>query len=224
MMWSILALGALEKLLNRIIDLDAISRIKLNELQGQMLRVVIDAPNLSVDVYFDQDKLRIEPTAMGQATQVSIFEQRPFDAKSAHQTATATLHSKDVIELFKLFNSSDDEIGNIPLQGDYHLLFSLKDILANLELDLAAQLSPWIGPTLAHEIGKIQNLPKQLVKTTKNAQSMLSEGLKEDSGLFAGRWQVEDIQQGTRKLLQDIERIEAKLEALNRQVDSKRKI
>lgn len=223
-MWSVLALGAFEKLFNRIIDLDAISRIKLNQLQGQMLRVVIDTPNLSVDIYFDQDKLRFEPTAMGQANQVSIFEQRPFDVQHAHQIATTTLHNKDVVELLKLLNSSDSEIGNIPLQGDYHLLFNLKAIMANLELDLAAQLSPWIGPTLAHEIGKIQNLPKQLIKTTKNAQSMLGEGLKEDIGLFAGHWQIEDLQQGTRKLLQDIERIEAKFEVLHRQLDNQSKI
>jgi ubiquinone biosynthesis protein UbiJ len=50
-MWSILALGAVERIIHHVIDLDAITRIQLNQLQGQLLRVVIDSPQLSVDVF-----------------------------------------------------------------------------------------------------------------------------------------------------------------------------
>ena len=56
-MWSILALGAVERIIHHVIDLDAITRIQLNQLQGQLLRVVIDSPQLSVDVFFDENKL-----------------------------------------------------------------------------------------------------------------------------------------------------------------------
>ena len=64
-MWSILALGAVERIIHHLIDLDALTRIQLNQLQGKMLRVVIDSPQLSVDVFFDQEKVRLEPTATG---------------------------------------------------------------------------------------------------------------------------------------------------------------
>ncbi len=64
-MWSILALGAVEKLIHHVIDLDAITRIQLNQLHGKMLRVVLDSPQLSVDVFFDDNKVRLEPTATG---------------------------------------------------------------------------------------------------------------------------------------------------------------
>lgn len=43
-MWSILALGAVERIIHHLIDLDAVTRIQLNQLQGKMLRVVIDSP------------------------------------------------------------------------------------------------------------------------------------------------------------------------------------
>ena len=66
-MWSILALGAIERVIHHVIDLDAITRIQLNQLQGKMLRVVIDSPQLSVDVFFDENKVRLEPTVTGQA-------------------------------------------------------------------------------------------------------------------------------------------------------------
>jgi ubiquinone biosynthesis protein UbiJ len=64
-MWSILALGAVERIIHHVIDLDAITRIQLNQLQGQLLRVVIDSPQLSVDVFFDENKVRLEPTVTG---------------------------------------------------------------------------------------------------------------------------------------------------------------
>lgn len=219
-MWSILALGAAEAVINRVIDLDAITRLKLNELAGQCLRVIIDAPTMTVDVYFDQEKLRFEPTAMGQAQKTSIFEQRPFDPQYTVTEATATLHVADVASLLKLLLSKDDEIGNIPLQGDYHLLFSLKAIMAQVELDLAAHLSPWIGASLAHEIGKLQNIPKQFFNSAKSAEFIASDFLKEDAQIFAPRWQFDDLQQGTRKLNQEIDRLEAKLQFLEQKTSS----
>ena len=147
-MWSILALGAVERLIHHVIDLDAITRIQLNELQGKMLRVVIDSPQLSVDVFFDDNKVRLEPTITGQSDEPSIFEQRPFDKNQQVSEATATLQVKNVVELLKLLLA--DEVGNIPLQGDYHLLQDIQRIMQQAEPDLASHLSPWIGPALAH--------------------------------------------------------------------------
>lgn len=216
-MWSILALGMIETLTNRIIDLDAITRIKLNDLEGQCLRVVIDSPTLTVDAYFDHDKIRLEPTALGQATQPSIFEQRPFDPQDRIKDATATLHVPDVVALFKLLLSKEEALGNIPLTGDYHLLFNLKAIMAQVELDLAAHLSPLIGPSLAHELGKLQQLPAQLFKTARSTEFMVSDALKEDSRVLAPRWEMSDLQQGTRQLNQDIDRLEARLQHLLQQ-------
>jgi ubiquinone biosynthesis protein UbiJ len=86
-MWSILALGAIERLIHHVINLDAITRIQLNELQGKMLRVVIASPQLSVDVFFDQAKVRLEPTVTGHSETASIFEQRPFDQTQSHTPA-----------------------------------------------------------------------------------------------------------------------------------------
>ncbi|MEM9995700.1 MAG: hypothetical protein AAGE79_16490, partial [Acinetobacter pittii] len=143
-MWSILALGAVERIIHHLIDLDAVTRIQLNQLQGKMLRVVIDSPQLSVDVFFDQEKVRLEPTVTGHSEKPSIFGQRPFDAQFKISEATATLHVKDVIELIKLLISDPDQIGNIPLQGDYHLLQDIQKIMQQAEPDLAAHLSRWV--------------------------------------------------------------------------------
>lgn len=216
-MWSILALGAVERLIHHVIDLDAITRIQLNQLQGKMLRVVLDSPQLSVDVFFDQDKVRLEPTITGQAERPSIFEQRPFDPQQTTTAATATLQVKSVVELLKLFLA--DDVGTIPVQGDYHLLQDIQRIMQQAEPDLAAHLSPWIGPALAHELGKIQLAPKHLKRSLQSHLFFAEDALKEDSGLFAARWQMDDLQQDTRLLNQNLDRAEAKIQQLQRQID-----
>lgn len=217
-MWSILALGAVERLIHHMIDLDAITRIQLNELKGKMLRVVIDSPQLSVDVFFDDGKVRLEPTPTGHTESASIFEQRPFEQQSSMNEATATLHVKNVVELIKLLLAED--VGNIPLQGDYHLLQDIQRIMQQAEPDLAAHLSPWIGPALAHEIGKIQLAPKHLKRSLESYLFFAEDALKEDSGLFAPRWQMDDLQQDTRIFQQNLDRAEAKIQQLQTQLDA----
>ena len=214
-MWSILALGAVERLIHHCINLDAITRIQFNELQDKMLRVVIDSPQVSVDVFFDNEKIRLEPTVTGHTEAASIFEQRPFDSVNTITEANATLHVDNVIELAKLLLA--DDVGNIPVQGEYQLLQNIQRIIQQAEPDLASQLSPWIGPNLASQIGKIQLAPKQLFKAFDSHLFVAQDFLKEDSGLFAPRWQMDDLQHNTRQLTQNIDRLEAKIQQLQSQ-------
>ncbi|QER40732.1 hypothetical protein F2A31_13890 [Acinetobacter suaedae] len=216
-MWSILALGAVERIIHQMIDLDAITRIQLNQLQGQLLRVVIDSPQLSVDVFFDENKVRLEPTVTGQSQTASIFEQRPFDPQHKIVDATATLHVENVVALVKLLLSDMDQIGNIPLEGDYHLLQDIQRIMQQAEPDLAAHLSPWIGPQLAHELGKIQLAPQHIKRSLQSHLFFVEDTLKEDSGLFAPRWQMDDLHRETRQLNQELDRLEAKFQQLQSQ-------
>lgn len=217
-MWSILALGAIERLIHHVINLDAITRIQLNELQGKMLRVVIASPQLSVDVFFDQAKVRLEPTVTGHSETASIFEQRPFDQTQSHTPATATLTVANVVELLKLLLA--DDVGNIPLQGDYHLLQDIQRIMQHAEPDLAAHLSPWIGPSLAHELAKIQLAPKHIKQALQSHLFFAEDALKEDSGLFAPRWQMDDLHQDTRIFNQNLDRAEVKIQQLQAQIDT----
>lgn len=218
-MWSILALGTIERVIHHVIDLDAITRIQLNALAGKMLRVVIALPQLSVDVFFDDGKVRLEPTATGHSEVSSIFEQRPYEANSAQiSEATATLQVSNVVELLKLLLA--DEVGNIPLQGDYKLLQEIQRIMQQAEPDLATHLSPWIGPALAHEIGKLQLAPKYLKRTLQSQLFFVEDALKEDSGLFAPRWQMDDLNQDTRILNQNLDRVEAKIHQLQAQIEN----
>ena len=180
-----------------------------------MLRVVIDSPQLSVDVFFDHEKIRLEPTVTGHTEASSIFEQRPFDSVNTITEANATLYVDNVIELAKLLLA--DDVGNIPVQGEYQILQNIQRIIQQAEPDLASQLSPWIGPNLASQIGKTQLAPKQLFKAFDSHLFVAEDFLKEDSGLFAPRWQMDDLNHETRQLTQNMDRLEAKIQQLQSQ-------
>ena len=45
----------------------------------------------------------------------------------------------------------------------------------------------------------------------------VEDTLKEDSGLFAPRWQMDDLNRETRQLNQEIDRLEAKFQQLKSQ-------
>lgn len=207
-MFVILALGFSEKIINKIINLDYITRQKLNQLQGQCLRLYIDAPNISLDVNFDIDKLRLELTP-----KASIFT-----GKEQMRLPTTSLHVPTVVELLKLLFGDEKNIGNIPIQGDYKLLIQLKNIIQHSEIDFTHALMPYFGATIAHELGKIQHLPKIMWQQAQNQAYIVQDYLKEDSGLFAPRWQMDDLKHDTRQLNQDIDRLEAKIKKLQQEV------
>lgn len=222
-MWAVLALSAVESMFNRWIDLDAATRLQLNQLQGKLLRVVIDSPQLSVDVLFDQDAVRISPTVLGMNNhKPSIFEQRPYDAAYTVQQATTTLSVANIVELAKLVQSETGATGNIKLQGDLSLLQQLQRALAQASPDLAAQLSPWIGAVPAGQLRDLLQQGKQTVsRILDNGTAHAAEMMTEDSQLLAARWQMDQFKRGTRELRQDIERLQARLKQLQQRIEHK---
>lgn len=226
-MLAVLALGALESLINQWIDLDFPTRLQFNQLQGKLLRVVIASPQLSVDAFFDDGIVRLSPTPTGMPDSLSgqagsIFEQRPYDPKQAPQLANTTLSVDNLVDLAKLFFSTPGETGNIPLQGEMSLLQQLQQILAQAEPDLASKLAPWIGAIPASQLGQIvQHSKTQLLRLGKNISVNASDSVFEDSGLFAARWKMDKLQQGSRELKQNIERVQARLKQLQQSVNQR---
>jgi ubiquinone biosynthesis protein UbiJ len=220
-MITTLALAAFERLLNDWIDLDAATRLSFNQMAGNLdkpsdkvLRIVIDAPNFSVDVLFDQGRVRLSPTALGQLDRQtpSIFEQRPYDKNHAPIAATTTLHVPHLIALAKLVGAKAGETGNIPIQGDMSLLQSLQKIMAQAEPDIAGKLAPLIGDMPAQQLGQfLKHGQDALAQTSKTFMANSEEWIKEDSTLFASRWQAENFADHIQDMQSDVERLQARI-------------
>ena len=223
-MIATLALAAFERLLNDWIDLDAATRLGFDQLVGRLdnpsvklLRVVIDAPNLSVDVLFDHGRVRLSPTALGQpeTPTVSVFEQRPYDKKFSPVNATTTLHVPHLIALAKLVGAKAGSTGNLPIQGDMSLLQALQKIMAQAEPDIAGKLAPLIGDMPAQQIGTFLKQGQDAFKQTrKTFVANSEEWVKEDSALFAPRWQAEQFSENMLDVQSDLERLQARVARL----------
>lgn len=213
-MWSILALGIVERALNAYIDLDQISRIRLDQLQGKCLRLVTDAPVMSLDIHFDQSKIRLEPTPTGHSHRSNLFEQRPFDPKHVATSATTTLQVATWADALHLMMKDEQSIGNIPVQGDHRLLFELQAIIHQLSPDVATALTPWIGPGLASELARLNAVPKYFNQTLKSAEFAVTDALMDHHQIWVARWQLDELTQAQRLLQQQIDRADAKLQRL----------
>lgn len=221
-MIATLALGAFERLLNDWIDLDAATRIGFDQLAqptSKLLRVVIDSPRLSVDVVFDQGRVRLSPTALGQADkpQYTVFEQRPYDKALSPVKATTTLHVPHLVALAALVGAEAGSTGNIPLQGDMSLLQNLQKVLAQAEPDVAAALAPLMGDSAAQYIGGlISQGQKAMLQTVQTLRANSAEWISQDSQLFAAGWQNERFVDGLQDLNSDVERLQARVARLTR--------
>ncbi|AXI03724.1 ubiquinone biosynthesis accessory factor UbiJ [Aquirhabdus parva] len=224
-MIATLALAAFERLFNDWIDLDAATRLGFDQLAGtvpstKLLRVVIDAPSLSVDVLFDQGRVHLSPTALGQPEKpvYSVFEQRPYDKALAPVKATTTLHVPHLIALAKLLGAEAGSTGNIPIQGDMSLLQSLQKIMAQAEPDVAGKLAPLIGDMPAQQIGQFLQQGKHAVlQASKTFLANSEEWVKDDSQLFPAKWQNEQFTEGLQDMQSDVERLQARVARLQAQ-------
>jgi ubiquinone biosynthesis protein UbiJ len=216
-MLATLALSAFESVLNEWIDLDAATRQGFDQLAGQLLRVQMDAPHLSIDTLFDQGRIRLSPTPVGMddSPASSLFEQRACDLKLAPTDATTTLHVPHLVALARLLGATPGTTGNLPVQGDMALLQRIQQVMAQAEPDISGKLSPWIGDTLAGQLSALLSQGKQtLQRTSSSLFAHAEDTLKEDSGLLAPRWQAERFIDGVRDLRNDVERLQARLRGL----------
>jgi ubiquinone biosynthesis protein UbiJ len=219
-MFATLALAAFERLLNDWIDLDAATRLGFDQLAvpaSKLLRVVIDSPRLSVDVIFDQGRVRLAPTALGQddTPQYSVFEQRPYDKAHAPTKATTTLHVPHLVALAALVGAEAGSTGNIPLQGDMALLQALQKILAAAEPDVAGALAPLMGDTAAQYIGGLLTQGrKALLQTAQTFRANSEEWVTQDSELFAAGWRNERFVDQMQDVNADVERLQARVARL----------
>jgi len=219
-MIAILALAAFERLLNDWVDLDAATRLGFNQLahpSAKLLRVVIDTPNLSVDVVFDEGRIRLSPTALGQSETptISVFEQRPYDKQFAPIQATTTLHVPHLIALAKLIGAKAGSTGNLPIQGDMSLLQAIQKVMAQAEPDIAGKLAPLIGDMPAQQIGTFLKQGQDALKqASKTFAANSEEWVKEDSAMFTPRWQAEQFSENMLDIQSDVERLQARIARL----------
>lgn len=221
----VLLLAGVEKLVNFAIKSDDITKLGLMPLSGKTLRLNMGMPQLNLDVLFQDEHIRFEPVK-----NEPIFETN-FNANDAgdermqaqaehdqfgHSRPDCTLTVANPAELLSLMRNPE---GNLPIEGDYKVLMQVRQLVAGFSPDFAAQLEPFIGIALASQLSLlITHLKGNIGQTAKNAFNDVTDWANDVAGNTPPdpmmQAEVNDLHQQLLQLRADVEREQAKLNAI----------
>ncbi len=220
-MLTVLLLAGAEKLINMAIASDEITKAGLAPLAGKVLRLNMSMPEVNLDVLFTEERLRFEPV-----TTESVFEQSgamnerqkaSMDrARLGHSRPDCIITVDNPAQLLNLMRGTE---GNLPIEGDYKVLMQLNQLVAGFDPDVAGQLEPFIGISMASQLHLlISQLKGSWRHSAKRAFNDVSDWANDVAGNSAPDridvTEVNALKQQLLKLRADVEREEAKLAAI----------
>lgn len=196
---TVLALAALEDMLNKALDLDPATRLQLNQHIGRSILVNVQFPHLSILVFLDEGKVRLTPAE---------------DHLSHEANATVTASSFDLIKQALNKEQVISQSG-LHLEGDVFFLHELQKISHQIDIDWEFGLSQFVGDISASQIGQGVRSLFDFAKQAANAfLNNSSQFLREDAQILPKKWQVDDYIEEVQELRTDIERLEARITLL----------
>lgn len=215
-MLTALLLAGAEKLINLALQTDEVTQAGLDPLAGKVLRVNIDKPMISLDVFFNNEHIRFEPVK-----EEGIFETKSQSDNSQQGTAhlpkpDCIIHVANVAELMNLMREPE---GNLPIEGDYKILMHLKQLIAGFDPDIIGKLEPFIGTPLASQLevliyqlkGQWKHTAKDKFNDVADWANKVAGNVKPDPEDLA---ETNDLKQQLLKLRADVEREQARLDAI----------
>jgi ubiquinone biosynthesis protein UbiJ len=109
--------------------------------------------------------------------------------------------------------------GEVEIEGDTTLAQAFNRALAGLDVDWEEQLARVIGDPFAHQVGtQVRAAASWGQKTSESLTADLQEYLQEEARLLPTRYEIEAFLAQVDMLRDDVERAEARVERLTRQI------
>lgn len=185
-MLGVLALVALEKIINTAISTDEITKQGLQSLSGKTLRLQITRFFLQMDIIFNDDHLRFEPVAQ------RIFEPKQGDIL---YEPDCSVIAEDWQQLMLPNNEH-----LLKIDGDKQLFVQVQWLLASFQPDIIGKLQPLIGLPLASQLANLLQGLKQNFSQTHSKYDDIND--------------VEQLQQQLADLRSQVAQEQAKLAQL----------
>ena len=199
---SAAALASLEQLLNQAIRLDPEAPARLVPLHGRVIRLELVGLGLSI-------LLIPEPGGM---QLLSRFEGEPDCTLRGTPLDLARMRSS---------RESADQLfsGAVEIEGDSGLARQFGEFLSALDIDWEEQLSRLTGDVIAHEVGNLARGLFSWGRQLRRTSGMnLQEYLQEELRLLPSRNEIESFLADVDQLRDDVERLSARLDRLQRQL------
>ncbi len=202
-----LALASLEKAINAVLALDPLARKRLARHHGKVIGIHLRGPEITL--YFIPDEkggLQLQGSIEGEPD--ALLSGSPLDL----------IRSGD-----KESGSGQLFSGRVTITGDTALAHDFGATLAGLEIDWEEQLSKFTGDLIAHEAGNLARQALAYAEQTGERLALdLGEYLTEEARLLPHPNEVEEFVAEVDRLRDDTERLEARINRLERQLAARK--
>jgi ubiquinone biosynthesis accessory factor UbiJ len=197
-----LAYTAFEEALNLYLDLDADAKAQLARLHGRV--IALEVLGVGVTLYLVPAPTRLQVLSRCDGVPDCTLRGSPL--------ALARLREPE--------RGSDGLFaGEVEIHGDTELAHRFGKILGRIDIDWEEQLSRLTGDVVAHELGNVARGARRWGRQAKESLTLdLREYLQEETRILPNRWEIEDFLAGVDRVRDDVERLEARLDRLERRL------
>lgn len=192
---------ALEKALNVLIDLDPENKTLLSGLQGQVIRLHIQGPDLDIYLFVHPDDIEV----------MSAFD-GDIDTTISGRAASLMAMRESSGGLFS---------GDVEITGNIEAGKKFKRYMDALDIDWEEHLSKLIGDTAAYQTGLLFNKVKNfLEESSQNLHTNFGEYFTEEVELTAPESEVKRFEEGVDNLRMAADRISARISVLEKKQEN----
>ena len=200
------AVGGLQTIVNRVLELDPELVEGLAELEGAVFEVHV----LGVDKRF-----QLHPSAMGVDVVLVVS-----DGQQPAAVPDVTI-SGPPFTLLRLLGSLESVDGVLPpdvsVSGELQLVQKLAKLAKRANIDWEEPLSKLFGDSVAHEIGRgVRGFVSWARAASETFSSDVGEYLREERRLTPTRLEVDDFATHVDRVRDDVERLGVRIARLNR--------
>lgn len=187
-------LGAIEALLNSLIQHHPDTILLLKELNQKVIKITLNNFRHSFYVLFMHDKLVI--------------------IENCNQLPALTI-SGSGSEFLKMAVNSDSLSPKLQFQGDMQVLQQLSKLAKNFDLDWEEMLATKIGDLAARQVGIVAAMAGNWFKRSGTTLQLAARDyLQEEARLSPTKIEVSNFQTAVATLQMDVERLAARLDSL----------
>jgi ubiquinone biosynthesis protein UbiJ len=191
-------LRPLETAVNHVLALDPETPARLRPLVGRSVRVELPETGMVLRAYFSD---------RGVSLSQSDPDDPPVDA-SVRLPATAAL---------TLIRSRGEQAQGVEFRGDVAVVHALRRLAGGLEIDWEEQLARLTGDTIAHHVGlAVGGVLSWLGQSRRTFEANAGEYLTEEARQLPPKLEVAAFLDDVDRLRQDSDRLQARLERLER--------
>ncbi len=195
---SRLLLAGVERSLALAIDQDPLTGQRLAGLQGRVILIQSRDPAMSIYLLPDSEGLRLA---------------------SSHEGDVDCTLSAPASLLARLALSSERQqllqLPEVELNGDTQVMVQLQNIFADLQLDGEAALARWLGPVVAHALGRLARGGRSWMDSNRDSlQHSIAEYLTEEGQQLVGRAEADASATRIHELRLQLDRLDARVQRL----------